>query len=608
MLAIENSFRTDEPLLSSLLSDIHAGKLQLPDFQRGWVWDDNHISALIASISLGYPIGALMFMETGGDGVRFKPRLIEGVEISDSQKPEQLILDGQQRMTSLYLSLFSGKPVNTTNEKKQEIERFYYLDMAKCLDPEAERIEAIVSLSPGRMLKSDFGRKIDLDVSSTEKEYEHGLFPCHLMFNVAKTAEWKMGFQEYFEYKKEKMQFLSEFDQKIWLPLQKYKVPVIELVKNTPKEAVCQVFEKVNTGGVSLSVFELITATFAADDFELRLDWVRCQSSLQESKYEKLLRNVDETSFLTAITLLSTYKRSRSQRSAVSCKRRDILKLTLDEYKQNADAIVNGLLMAARLLTREKVFDVYVLPYQTQLIPLSAICAILGDRFKEDPVKQKLAQWYWCGVFGELYGGANETRYALDIQHVIAWIEGGDEPATIRDANFSPPRLLTLQTRNSAAYKGLMANLMKAGSNDFISGDAIELTNYFDESVDIHHIFPKAYCQRLNLPRQKWNSSINKAPLTSRTNRAIGGNKPSTYLRSIEQNYMVAADRLDTYLCSHLISPSLLRTDDFENFIRDRAIKLLDIIERAMGKSVTGRDSEEVITAFGAALLSENTA
>ena len=198
MTAIDSTFTADKPLLSDLLSRVKNGKTQLPDFQRGWVWDDNHIRALIASITMGYPIGAVMFMETGSESVRFKPRLLEGVELNSPPYPDHLILDGQQRLTSLYLSLFIGKPVKTTNEKKQEIERLYYLDMDKCLDPEADRFDAVVSLPPEKMLKSDFGRKIELDVSSTEKEFENGLLPLHLIFDPTGYAKWKNGHSEYF--------------------------------------------------------------------------------------------------------------------------------------------------------------------------------------------------------------------------------------------------------------------------------------------------------------------------------------------------------------------------------------------------------------------------
>ena len=601
MTAIDSTFRSSEPLLSDLLCRARDGKTQLPDFQRGWVWDDDHIRSLVASITMGYPIGAIMLMETGSENVRFKPRLLEGVVLSTPSFPDHLILDGQQRLTSLYLCLFSGEPVKTTNDKKQEIERLYYLDMVKCLDPEADRFDAVVSIPKDKMVRSDFGRKIELDVSSREKEFENGLLPLHFIFDPSGYATWKASYREYFAYDKDKSRFLDQFDTEIWLSLQKYKVPVIELVKETPKEAVCQVFERVNTGGVALTVFELVTATFAADDFQLRTDWDQRKDLLDPYP---VLKDIDETAFLTAITLLVSYKRYLAGKGAVGCKRKDILKLSLNEYKENADAIVQGMIRAARFLARQKVFDEKSLPYPTQLIPLSAICAVLDTRFEEDPVRQRLSQWYWCGVFGELYGGANETRYALDAQNVLAWIAGGIEPATVRDANFAPTRLLTLQTRLSAAYKGLSIQLMQVGADDFVSGDPIELTNYFDQNVDIHHIFPKAYCIRENYRQQVWNSIVNKSPLTARTNRVLGGNKPSIYIRSIERNFSLDSEGLDEHLRSHLIDSDLLRSDDFDNFIRDRATKLLDLIEKAIGKSVTGRDSDEVIAAFGGKLTS----
>ncbi len=104
--------------------------------------------------------------------------------------------------------------------------------------------------------------------------------------------------------------------------------------------------------------------------------------------------------------------------TAVACKKKDVLKLQLADYKSVANDIEQGLFKAARLLAREKIFDDSNLPYSTQLIPLSAICAQLGDRFEEDPVRKKLTRWFWSGVFGELYGGANEGRYAFDLPDV----------------------------------------------------------------------------------------------------------------------------------------------------------------------------------------------
>jgi uncharacterized protein with ParB-like and HNH nuclease domain len=148
MSAIGSTFRTDEPHLHELLEEVHKGQMQLPDFQRGWVWDDDHIRALIASVSLSYPIGAVMLLEAGGAGARFKPRPFEGVALHGRVDPAKLVLDGQQRLTSLYMALRSGKPVPTRTEKGKDIERLYYLDMLACLDDEMDRKDAVLPSRP----------------------------------------------------------------------------------------------------------------------------------------------------------------------------------------------------------------------------------------------------------------------------------------------------------------------------------------------------------------------------------------------------------------------------------------------------------------------------
>jgi hypothetical protein len=215
-----------------------------------------------------------------------------------------------------------------------------------------------------------------------------------------------------------------------------------------------------------------------------------------------------------------------------------------------------------------------------------------------------IIRWYWCGVLGELYSGANETRYALDVQGVINWLNGGDVPTTIRDFNFSPIRLLTLQSRLSAAYKGIMALLMKKGSLDFITGSPIELPTYFHKKIDIHHIFPTAYCMRRSLNPEKWNCIINKAPLSARTNEILGGHAPTTYIRTIENEPNIDPLKIDHFFESHLIDPDLIRSDNFKNFISKRAALILNLIEDATEKQIAGRDSEEVMVAFeGANLL-----
>src|SRR3712207_2245760 len=98
-----------EPLLD-LLRDIKQGKIQLVDFQRSWCWDEERIERVIASVSLGFPVGAVMLLQQGNSAVKFKPRLVEGATLDQPPTPTALILDGQQRLTSLFMSLLSDQP------------------------------------------------------------------------------------------------------------------------------------------------------------------------------------------------------------------------------------------------------------------------------------------------------------------------------------------------------------------------------------------------------------------------------------------------------------------------------------------------------------------
>ncbi len=316
MPRIGSSFDTSEPFLQELLGEIHRGQIQLPDFQRTWVWDDDHIRSLIASISQSFPIGVVMLIETGGEGARFKPRAVEGVLLDKAVSPERLILDGQQRLTALYQAIRGGRPVETRTEKGEKVSRVYYLDMAKCLDPEADRLEAVVSLPEDRVVRTDFARTVIMDVSTEDREFELSLVPTSLLFDAPRWNAWHDAFQKHFGFAREKMELVNGFGQEIWQRFQLYKVPVIEILKETEKEAVCHVFEKVNTGGVSLNAFELVTASYAADDFRLSDDWKDRRGRLRDYR---IVEDFDGTDFLTAVTLVSTHSRNAGRGAAPTC-------------------------------------------------------------------------------------------------------------------------------------------------------------------------------------------------------------------------------------------------------------------------------------------------
>jgi hypothetical protein len=597
-------FDSTKRRLYDVLKDVNTGKIQLPDFQRGWIWDDFRIKGLLASIAKSFPIGAIMLLENGNESVNFKTRPVESVDAgSDFKKPEELILDGQQRITSLYQTIISNNIVKTKNEKGQEIHRWYYIDMQKALDINTDVEEAIISLNEKKQITRDFGREIVLYLSKPEYEYQNLMYPVCM---IDEDDNWRMNYEEHWDYDREKIIFFNKFKNNIINSFNNYQLPIIRLLKENSKEAVCQVFEKVNTGGVSLNVFELLTAIFASDNFDLRENWSKIKS---EFNLSPVLKNTGNSDFLQSLSLVSTYYKRKNavnegvtedKLPAISAKRKEILNLKLNDYQIYFEKIKNGYIKAAKLLNQYYIFKADDLPYNSQLVPLSAVYAILGDEADNISIKKKIMQWYWCGVFGELYGGANETRYALDFPQLIAWINNEisiNDVKTIYDASFNPSRLHTLRTRNSAAYKGIYALFMNEQAKDWIDGSTIGFTNYFAESIDIHHIFPKNWCLKAenNIPSNDFDCIINKTPLSARTNRIIGGDAPSSYLPRLENRLETDKNGLSELLKTHLINAEAIYSDDFYAFFEDRKKNILKLISIAMNKEIDKTITEQEI-------------
>ncbi len=601
---MEKKFSSNELPLAELLGWAEKGELQLPDFQRGWVWDDDHIRSLLASISLSYPIGAVMTLVAGNPDVNFKARLLEGVSLADTPPPAMLLLDGQQRLTSLFQALKTRTPVRTRDRRGNELHRHYYAKIVACIDPSVDREEVGIFGVPGdRILWKDFGRTIDLDLSARDREIAAEAFPLDIVLDGSEMMDWQMAYLRSGPGDiTDRIAKWKLFQDAIVNSFVQYQVPTIDLAKSTPKEAVCQVFEKVNTGGVTLIIFELLTATYAADDFELRKDWHERHERLAQ---HELLTEVDATRFLQIVTLLATYNRRQlhlqehpadEKAPAVSCKRRDVLRLPLEDYQRWADCAERGLLRTVPFLHSHRIFRYWDLPYATQLVPLGSIFGWMEDRADTYASRQRLGRWYWCGVLGEMYGGAVETRFSIDLEDCITWIGNLDDsslPRTVQTAQFQAERLLSLRTRRSAAYKGLYALQMKQGARNFKTGQPIDVNAHKEDAIDIHQVFPRHWCDSNGIERGIADCIVNKTALDAHTGHRIGSSAPSAYLPRIQSDDGIEPHVLDGFLRSHNIAPEALRSNNFAQFFNQRFESLLRQASSAMGKPVNRRPERD---------------
>lgn len=587
-------FLTPMHELGKYLAWTRSGEIQLPDFQRGYKWEDERIRQLLVTVLRGHPLGAVMLLKTGNSQVRFKPRAIEGIDLAAGVEAKFLLLDGQQRLTSLTQALSGTGVVATKDSRGKLLDRRYLVHMQTALSDPNRVDEAIISIPADGIIRTNFGKDVVLDLSDHDKQREHGYFPLHLLYGDF--MSWILELQD--------RELGKKFHEEFIKPAATYDIPAIILDENTDKAAVATVFEKVNIGGLPLNVFELLTAVFAGDaeyfasageDFRLNDDWKDTQ--LKWASYP-VLAAVENTDFLQAVTMLTTRQRHLADTSdrppAISAKREDVLKLTLTDYLTWRDPLREAFVWAATFLADRHIFAPRDVPYPKQLVPLAAIKVALDKDADLISVSERLVRWFWCGVLGELYGSASETRFARDIEAVPAWAkdESAPAPRTIQDANFTESRLHSLRTRNAAAYKGIAALILGKGARDWMEDKALDKVQYVDLAVDIHHVFPQKWCDDNGIDHEHRESIVNKTTISARTNRTIGGTAPSSYLSVIETRAQIAAQRLDELVATHLIPAEFLRADYFDAYFGFRREALCQLVESAIGKAVQ-RDIDE---------------
>jgi Protein of unknown function DUF262 len=120
-------FRSNPEPIDTLIADVHRGSLAIPDFQRSFVWEPARTVQLLGSIMSRYPAGTLLFLDLDPGHDLFEPREVEGAPTFNGT-PQKLILDGQQRITSLYRARF-GKGDDR-----------FFVDLSKCIDADGDVI------------------------------------------------------------------------------------------------------------------------------------------------------------------------------------------------------------------------------------------------------------------------------------------------------------------------------------------------------------------------------------------------------------------------------------------------------------------------------------
>jgi hypothetical protein len=558
---MKHSYPTSEAL-KFLLQMAHNREMALPDFQRDFVWDPFATDELIESIISNYPAGSLLRIKNGSQ-LLFQPRAIEGAPVlGKDAKPSYLILDGQQRLTSLYQAFYGVG------------EHRYYLDLSAL--EKGKDLEDCVFY-----LRTEDG---DGKYGTLAKQAATLVFPLGKVFADGGFSGWmttvlRTRCKDMTEMLDLQTRMSALYER--WVrPIEEYEFPMVTLNEETSGAAVCTIFETLNRTGVKLSVFDLLTARFWAQDLNLRQLW---EEALIESPIIEDFA-IDPYYALQIIGLLEPGVDKDGKPRASSIKRSAILDMGVPQARQGWDRAVEGLAAILAILRDEcGVLVPALIPYTTILIPLAATWASQGSvkGADEGANRIKLLRWFWCSVFGQQYENAPNSQAEKDFGELKAWMQGGAEPESVSTFKLDALRLRNTRPKQRAVYRGTMALILQNGALDFHKRGLITAQLIADKKnpVDDHHIFPRAFLNKQNVAPALRDCILNRTYIDRTTNRRLSKRAPSDYFSEIRQKH--GDPETDKLFNSHLLPAgggSPLLSDKFEEFLTYREKLLMDLV------------------------------
>lgn len=567
-------FQANPQHLDYLLQRINSGAVAIPDFQRDFTWEPRRTAALLRSMMSRFPAGTFLFWAVGGDNSKFGWRPVEGAP-ERSVDPQELILDGQQRLTCLYRAL------NGLGEER------FYLSLAAFLHQES-------GTGGGRKLRRpqevDFDEAVFWHPAASKEarelvergvQIERHILPVH---EHRRFDEWLDDYAAAHAAsvdEKSTKALLRELRDAYLVPLRSYGFPVVTLPSETSIEAVATVFETLNSTGKPLGPFELLTARLYPSGVHLRDLWDRARSEFEVLDEYR----VDPYSVLQSVTL----------RVYGSAQRSDVLRrLTAADVEAHWDYVVRGFARVIELLQAEcGVVTPGILPYSVLLVPLAAIWNEVSKAKgpEKSNVLLRVMQFFWCTVFTTNYDQGANSQAGADFGKLRYWLFDPSKEAPEAVAHFSllDTTLRTATTRRKALYAGILALSVKAGARDFHTGMKLTPERVRSDKIDSHHVFPKGFLAAARGSEVTSELALNRALIDPVTNKVIGSQAPSEYFA--ELRLTLGHDKLVEIMESHLIDASdeddPIRADDYEGFIDRRLADVVSAIELATGRSVT---------------------
>ena len=578
--------------VQKLIQEIEEGKIVLPDFQRDFVWPTGQVGKLLESLLNGYYINTLLILPVtgGGDNVPFPPRKVQASSgaIADSGSLE-MVLDGQQRITSIHYAL-TAPDLPLDNTKHPQLFGLVFSSVICGMLGE----EAIDWKS------THYGIWDDLQPDDYATQIEKDFIPFTIFRSKDSFDDWRYGMEDYAKETQDiSVDDVRRFDRQTRV-FRNYGIPIIEMKAETRPATVVQTFERINTQGLELGIFDILTARLYPNDVHLRDLWADALD--RHSNIKEYADNTNQKRVRKH--LLKTMALYRNK----ECKDENVGKLSEIQFETHWDTTVQ---MVDRALEKAQsaadggfgVTDKYGFPYST-LLPTLANLLHLAENSETHPRPkdlQMVKRWYWASTFSKRYSGSSDTISYKDYNEGRDWIRGErtEMPESIQDAASIIPGVLDLSSlTRGGPYKGIMSLLMLNDARDFGTFESITIYE-----VDDHHIFPDAKLKNgatgSKYEKTDRNTILNRTVIESQNNRFnIRDRLPSDYIPSMIDSHPRGEVGIKKLLKRHFIDEEgfeALLTDDYQRFCTARKEALRNEIEERIGAPVDWNESEQMV-------------
>lgn len=525
-----------------LFSDIDSGRIKIPKFQRDFVWGKEQTARLIDSIIKSFPIGTFIFWKTREELRHIKN--IGNVDLPDIPRGDSVfyVLDGQQRITSLYAV---RKGIRITKEGR-EVD---YKDISINLAYEPDEDEEIVGIEPPE------------DVPSISV---YKLLNGSLMELID-------------EYEKNELKKIEIYQKR----LTGYDFSTI-VISDYPIDIACEVFTRINTGGKELTLFEIVVAkTYDQErDFDLSIEYDRLIDNKGAEK------DLEDAGFDTIPS--STILQCISAHLCQQVRRKDILRLNKSEFIDSWETVKNGIFSAVdHISTQLRIPVSRLLPYNSLIVPFTYFFIRNGGKTPSNLENKLLTQYFWWASLTNRFSSGSEGKIALDLKRMdsilneqLPTYRGEEVNLTIEDLRWR------WFSTGDAFCKAIICLYAYFEPKSFASNSIVKIDNSWLKIVNsknYHHFFPRSYLKKMGFYDWQANSILNITIVDDYLNkRTIGSKPPSVYMQKFAHDNSELANTMKTHLIDDMDTFGIWKVDGYETFIEYRGQRVLEEIEKRL--------------------------